>query len=133
MCTYSLEQLANIYVFTDLGVCILYTVALLWLHFFVNRESSQVARLFLSLDRYSIWIPRLPPGCGEIPLAQYFEELTGENVDEVNIAFDDGQLISLFIERERDSLQKIVKVRRIIKISSIPKQSRHGVRPDRKT
>ena len=99
LCTYSLEQLANIYVFTDLGVCILYTVALLWLHFFVNRESSQVARLFLSLDRYSIWIPRLPPGCGEIPLAQYFEELTGENVDEVNIAFDDGQLISLFIER----------------------------------
>lgn len=98
-CDYTLAQLAPLYTYIDVVLIFLFAFGLIWLSYFVSKESDQVARLFLSLDRYSVIVENLPQGCGERPLAQYFQTQTGEAVDEVNIAYDDGELISLFMER----------------------------------
>lgn len=63
------------------------------------KEQKIAQALFLSIDLYSVWVPEVPSGCGEETLKQFFEGFTGEEVEEVNIAYDDGALINLFIER----------------------------------
>ncbi|KAH9255443.1 hypothetical protein BASA81_006562 [Batrachochytrium salamandrivorans] len=99
LCDYSIQGLSSLYTTTEAIIVLLFTCALLWIQYFIPKEQKIAQSLFLSIDLYSVWVPEVPVGCGEETLKQFFEGFTGEEVEEVNIAYDDGELINLFIER----------------------------------
>jgi len=87
------------YAYLDLTLTVFFFICVLWLQKFVKREPKEVAAHFITLDQYTIFVKKVPKGCGENTLAIYFENMTGEYVRDVALAQDNGELIELYKER----------------------------------
>lgn len=98
-CSIDRGTLGYFYCWNDLVAISVFTLSIIWMRYFVEREPRKISETFLTINQYTVFVPYVPPKINEEKLQKFFEDVLHEKVHDVSIAEDNGKLIQLYIDR----------------------------------